>query len=348
MGSDIFLPNAMFSTVVFPVSPSVYTAWFLLALFCSSCMPEDTAVAPYDRGMLRSHTIALEPNYQRQVYMDLESNRTVGHSLITDWDIAFTSADTGFAIALNTARFMAVADMGAVEFSSVQSAGKPQWRYDAPTGNADSTAIGTWWEQRAGAVVSLQHVYIIDLGVDALGKKLGYKKMMLVGATPTAYTLRFAALDGSNEHTATVERSASHKCVGFSFSTASAVLNEKPMAQWDIVFTRYTHVFYEPDFKPYSVTGVLLNNGVAVAVDSVRQFEDMTARDTASYALSSARDAIGYGWKTYSLDEGKFTVHQYITYIIRDRKGFYYKLRFIDFYDNNGNKGFPTFDYQTL
>lgn len=324
--------------------------WAAGVLFLSlcGCMPEDTAVAPYNRGMLRNNTIALEPNYQRQVYMDLESNRTVGESLITDWDIAFASADTGFAIRLNTSRFMAAADMGAVDFASVRAVGNPQWHYDSPTGNPDSTAVGIWWEKRESAAASRHHVYLIDLGFDEHGKKLGYKKMAVVALTPTAYTVRFAEPDGSNEHTITIQRNEQYNVVGLSLRTASTVHHEPPTAQWDIVFTRYTHLFYAPEFTPYSVTGVLLNKGVTAAVDTTRRFEHIAPRDTAHYALSPARNAVGYEWKTYSLEEGKFTVHQNTTYIIRDRKGFYYKLRFTDFYDNNGQKGFPSFDYQTL
>ena len=32
--------------------------------------------------------------------------------------------------------------------------------------------------------------------------------------------------------------------------------------------------------------------------------------------------------------------------VSRDAKGFYYKLRFIDFYDDHGNKGNPKFEFQ--
>lgn len=51
-------------------------------------------------------------------------------------------------------------------------------------------------------------------------------------------------------------------------------------------------------------------------------------------------DEIGYDWKYYDLSgSGKYIIYQKKVFVIRDQQGYLYKLRFIDFYDNNGQKG---------
>ena len=57
---------------------------------------------------------------------------------------------------------------------------------------------------------------------------------------------------------------------------------------------------------------------------------------------------IGYDWKYYNLDAALYTIEPGLAYVIRDRDGFYYKLRFIDFYSEAGEKGYPKFEYVRL
>ena len=64
--------------------------------------------------------------------------------------------------------------------------------------------------------------------------------------------------------------------------------------------------------------------------------------------FSSNRNIIGYDWKTFDIDAGYYTVNENIVYIIKNVDDFYFKLRFIDFYDDNGAKGTPTFEYKLL
>jgi len=57
---------------------------------------------------------------------------------------------------------------------------------------------------------------------------------------------------------------------------------------------------------------------------------------------------IGYEWKYYNFDAALYTIEPGLAYVIRDRDGFYYKLRFIDFYSEGGEKGYPKFEYVRL
>lgn len=319
-------------------------------LCLGGCIPEEDPVAPYNRGDIQQNTVGMEADYRYQVYFDLGTNRAVANTLVTDWDLGFPSADTSMAIRLNGGKIMAAADAGTTDFEAVLSTSGAEWHYDHPTGNPDSTALGKWWQHTDGHIESRHRVYIIDRGVNPAGKKLGYKKLTILDYTDGTYTVRFADLNGSNDATITIHREADHNIMGLLLDKAGSVLApEPPNTIWDIAFTRYTHIFYEPEFTPYSVTGVLLNgNGVSVAKDSTRNFEQITTDLIEQYSFSTTRDAVGYDWKIFYLDKNEYIVNPKMVYIIRDTEGFYYKLHFTDFYNEQGDKGFPSFEYRKL
>jgi hypothetical protein len=105
----------------------------------------------------------------------------------------------------------------------------------------------------------------------------------------------------------------------------------------------------EGEDYPYLVVGLLLNpNGVAAARDSIHDFMEMDADDIADLEFSTSADVIGYDWKYYNFDAGVYTIVPDMNYVIRDRDGYFYKLRFVDFYNDEGVKGYPTFEFVRL
>jgi hypothetical protein len=128
-----------------------------------------------------------------------------------------------------------------------------------------------------------------------------------------------------------------------------------PPADWDVVFTRYTHVFTsEPVGSParnYSVTGVLLNpaqnwqvaKAQTSAWDSLQTVAHLLALNP---AWTPNLDAIGYDWKIYDFDRG-FVMRPDRVYFLKKAETVY-KLRFVAFLDANGVKGAPSFLFQRL
>ena len=119
---------------------------------------------------------------------------------------------------------------------------------------------------------------------------------------------------------------------------------------WDIVFTSYTYVYYDlEEITPYLVTGVLLNphKVKAIEVEGVL-FEDIDLEYASELTLVNSLDIIGFDWKFYNFDEGYYSVLSNQSYVIQDVEGIYYKLRFVDFYDDAGVKGAPKFEFQKL
>jgi hypothetical protein len=67
-----------------------------------------------------------------------------------------------------------------------------------------------------------------------------------------------------------------------------------------------------------------------------------------SFMYSDAVDILGYDWKEFNFDLGTYTIESDRIYLLRNSEGIFWKLHFIDFYTQNGEKGAPMFELQEL
>jgi hypothetical protein len=225
------------------------------------------------------------------------------------------------------------------------------WRYDNSNGKADSTALGIWFKVIGGDTVSNGHIYAINRGLDELGNPRGMRQLVIDSISMDIFYFRVANFDGSNIKSYSIVKNHLVNNVLFTFDAGSDVVSEPPESNWDLLFTQYTTLLFTSlgNPYPYLVTGVLLNpNQVIVAQDSTELFENITFSSISNLSLSNQQDRIGYDWKFYNFDTGSYTVRMNLNYIIRDTEGYYYKLRFLGFYNEKGEKGYPSIEYQQL
>lgn len=334
---------------------SIIFRFALAAVFVglSGCLPEDELVAPIDRGDVRAATVTMGGDYAQRVYFDLGSNRSVKSVDFALWDLEFNCRPGRYDVRLNSAKFASVADLGAIEFSDVNAAmiKNAEFRYDIQSGDVDSSGIGAWWrsDEEPGAA-SRKHVYLLDRGYSAAGEKNGLALFRIESADDKSYSVSLANIDGSDTATCTVKRNDSFNYIGFDFDNKAEFEHEPPRESWDLVFTKYVYVFYQPEPLPYSVNGALSNPGLVSAAEFNELPYELIDRETAAAVeLNTRPDAIGYDWKTFILQESLYIVDSSRSYIVRDAAGFLYKLRFTDFYDpESGDKGSPAFEFQRL
>lgn len=284
--------------------------------------------------------VSMGATYQYQIFYDLEGNRVVSQNLKVAWDLGFEASADGFHIILNTGKSMFAYNSGSSNFETADTAGKlNQMLYDVPSGNPDSTAIGDWRVAK--------NVFFIDRGYDASGNHLGYKKVQFLSVDANAYDIEMADLNGANNIQKTISKDSAYNYVSLSFTTGEVVTVEPVKTSWDIVFTQYTHIFYEPAFTPYLVTGCLLNRyKTSAAKDTVTAFNVIDLAFAQKAALNISINEIGYDWKTFN--GTKYTTNPNWIYLIKNRSGNYFKLHFLDFYNATGEKGNPLFEFQKL
>lgn len=328
-----------------------FAAYMILLFVVTSCFDEDEMVLPHETGDLTVGKVELTETYKYQVFFDLETNLSVKQNLISDWDLGFETSDSGWHVILNTSKMMLAGNTGQTDFQAVKNKGVIAMNFDPSHGNLDSTAIGNWYNLSAeGLPVAQQFVYIIDRGTDEEFNTVGEKKVTFNLRDENTYLVRFANLDGSSEQTTVIPKDTSINFVCFSFDNGIVDI-EPNKNSWDLQFGKYSTLLFTDvgDPYPYLVTGALLNPYYTVAgVDSTHQFEDINFEIAEQLKKVSQRDIIGYEWKEYDFDNGMYTVLPNKLYIIKDTKGFLYKLRFIDYFNETGEQGYPTFEFLRL
>jgi hypothetical protein len=314
----------------------------ITAAFLTGCLKEETPVPAPQPGNVETVQIEIGWPYTNQVYYDCGTNTIVSTNTKYDWDLAFECSDNGFHILGNTSKGVFVANQGGVSFSSVTSVSGVNWLWDAPSGNLDSTAFGDWR--------NTNNIYIVDRQYDENGAHLGYKKIQVLSVDNQSYTFKYADLNGSNEITYSLNKNPALSFVQFSFDGGGQTLSLEPEKNsWDLLFTNHYHKFSNLPM-PFVLTQVLTNkhNGVLVAEDNNSNFVNITLKDTSNYVFTNEWDEIGHDWKIRDNSDNSFTIDENKSYIVKTTEDLFYKIRFIDFYNDSGVKGYPKFEIQKL
>jgi len=323
-----------------------------IAILITSCFKEDEKVQIHQSGNVTTDTIVLTQNYKYQIYFDLSSDSKVATNLRTDWDLAFECKTGGSHILLNSSCFMKAADCGLIPFAQAIDTAGLHWKFDSSDGNPDSTALLHWININNNDTIYPRHVYAINRGLDENGNILGLRQVVFDGLRHGIYSFRWANIDGSAVKSSVIEKDTTFNYIHYSLKNGGGQQAPEPVkSNWDLLFTQYSTLLFTDagDPYPYLVTGVLINqNGVQVAVDSIKPFSEITFESASNMIYSKKLDAIGYDWKFYNFDTGSYTVRFERTYVIKDTEGFYYKFRFTGFYNNLGQKGYPVIEYQKL
>ncbi|MCX7728526.1 MAG: hypothetical protein N2203_03555 [Bacteroidia bacterium] len=315
----------------------IFFSLIFLLLWFSSCLKKELPVPPHHSGNVITATIPLTSNYKYQIFFSLNNNQIVQQQYKTSWDIAFEGKDK--RVILNSSKFMFACNTKKNNFSEVLDTNgfSKNKKYDTPTGNLDSTAIGKWWENN--------FVYIIDRGYNENGIHLGFRKLKILSYNNGVFSFAFCKLTDTIATTYTITTDTNYRFVGFNFDSQQKVYCEPPKNQWDIVFTQYTETLSEP----YLVTGCLLNRPYVSATITINDdFDNINYNKAIQYILTTNANIIGYNWKTYDFNSSSYIVYPNKIYIIKGWNHYYYKLRFIDFYSTTGEKGYPKFEYQRL
>ncbi len=323
-----------------------------ILLLLNSCFKEDTMLPKPPRGNVKTDTIGMTDNYKYQVWFRLDSGLVVSTNVKTLTDLGFECGPQGWHVILNTSDFVRVADLGTVPFGAACDSTGVHWQFDKSDGNPDSIAIGRWFSVAGTDTVSNNHVYLLDRGLDELGNPLGLYQIIFDSLKNGNYYFRYSGWKGGAVKTGKVSKEPGISYIYFNLGGEGSVQQiEPPMTDFDLLFTQYTTLLFtaQGGAYPYLVTGVLINrSGVVVATDSLTPFSELTLDVAKQFTYSSNLDAIGYLWKFYNFDNGNYTIREKIHYVIHDPRGFYYKLRFIGFYNNKGAKGYPVIEYQRL
>ncbi|MDO8898238.1 MAG: HmuY family protein [Bacteroidales bacterium] len=333
-----------------------YILLLLISSLLTSCFKEDERIMPYDRGDKLTAMIEMTQTYKYQVYFNLEDAQVVGVVNKQSFDLMFETNPAGSHIFLNSANFMTAARTGKTNLADVTSFAGLEMKFDPSTGNRDSTAIGNWFNINGNDTIFTNEVYVINRGYDDLGNTLGYRKIIFDSLKGQTYYFRYANLNGANEVSAQVTKMPEANFSYYAFNSVEGQLYPEPdKNQYDLLFTQYTTLLFTNTGEPYPylVTGVLLNRfNTFSALNQELVFDSITRENAMEANFINRLDAIGYDWKEVVGDVSSGIVFYEVkaenNYFIRTQEGFYFKMRFVSFYNQSGEKGYPTIEFQKL
>lgn len=320
------------------ILPSLIVAAYL-GLLLTGCEKKEQPITLPPKGNAIPGRVNIGADYATQVFYDIESNSVVKTSLYQSWDLAFETGKTGYHVWMNGGKQIFLSNTHQTEFAPIDASGITSWAFDDPSGNPDSTAMRDWLDQATG---SKKEVYVVKLADN------DYRQIRMVSVNDSAYTMEWADQNATYIHSITLPKDDAYSYTYFSFENGM-VTPDPPKDSWDIVFTRYRHIYRDLDNMAYYVNGALLNpNHTSAARDSVDVFENIDTKVAGTLAQSSARDAIGFEWKKYNFNDGRYVVNKNYNFVIHTRNGQVYKLHFLDFYSPTGASGSPSFETERL
>lgn len=348
----------------------------------NSCSADDDSavtVQPIEGKTITLNEGQGDPAEINQFWIELTTgNVTKTHR--ENWDLGFYSGNE-FRVVLNSSLQMSVGkienayDIDQVNSETVASL-KPLVQIgnylsnseyvDDPTGDIvnQTTAISGIKANEAE-----NNVYLLNLGhktysgtmttgsVYTKGDTRGYKKIKII-RNQQGYKIQYADLDDTTHKEYTIAKDNAYNYQFFSFNTNQNTFIQPKKNNWDISFSVFTNVipagthltsYVYPDFI---LTNTLGNVAAYEIVTEAGQGETaynefkLSNVEHSKFIVNDQR-VIGGNWRTTTGTNGP-EVYSNKFYVIRNNNGSYFKLRFLRMKDDNGNRGYPQFEYKTL
>lgn len=295
-------------------------------LLFQSCIPDDIAVLPYDRGDLNAVDLEMGERFDKMTFYSLKNAEIVQECSLTAFDFYLGDSIVRF----NPARLMRSAVARSGSFEEVQDTLSLDFSYEQSDGFGEP------------AVLADGEIRIIDMGYDEEGLHLEAYKIRLSKKDSDTYILEYALLSDSVSKELELE-------AGSYFSMIEGAEVQLPsLDEYDLLFTRY-NFYFEEEATNYLVVGVLISDILNLEINDVSFEEiDLSLVEERRSQLNAARDEIGYDWKDYDFDTGEYTLIPNKNFIIEDAEGFVYKFRFTSYYNQSGESGHPSFEFRLL
>lgn len=312
--------NGLITTILFGV------------LFLGSCEKDELPKPILDQQGSVFQVLEMGETYSNQIGFSLQ-NSTVDIVSAMDWDIYIYPNKE---IRLNTSRFMKILQVEDEDALSLVY-------HDSLFIYDDYSKTTFDFKLKASEALSY---YIIDLGRNIEGDVLFkvYTKMHIESdqlIVEYKYENQDVWKSKSLDLTSSIGRF-------YSFVNEEELISSL-FVQSDFYCGGYITRFNSENLD-YLVRGVLLNNtsNMEIAEITHLEYEDITLDQISEFDFRKQIDQIGFDWKSYNIDEGLYLIDQTKIYIIKYSNGLIYKLKFIDYYNDKGKKGFPTLSYTLL
>lgn len=310
----------------------------ILLVVLNSCWKEEIPIAKKDRRGTTYQVVSMGATYENVVWYDMENASVVKTMKKDEWELILSKIDDHYYLQLNTALFGQAARTSFSHWTDLFSDTGFEYSTDGPSGELDSLCIGNWIQE--------EKIWILDRGYTSEGLPYPKLKIKCSAFTSAGFQIEYGPLNSTESTTLFVPIANGDLGIGINFSTHE-ILQVYP-SDWDLCFTPYVHLFHDP-YTPYLVTGVLINDKAGVQAQKMTSsYEETTFNSISEFNFSSKSNTIGYDWKSFDLEAGQYTVYPEMVYVLKTPQSRIFKLHFLDFYNDQGQRGYPLFEFEEL
>jgi len=316
--------------------------FFILSLLLSvilttGCLEKEMPIEPHSSGETKTSQVILGSDYGAQIYYNLSTNSVVNSNETIVWDIAFKVNENNISAILNSSRIVTLAHTNISDYNTPLTEdyiNGLEFIHDESQGPNWGTAIGDIYDG--------SDLTILNLGVDINSQQLGLRRLQIDSVNDQGYFLTYGDIDLTYKSSILIPRSNEIEWLHFSLITETIQNLEPAIGDWDLYFTKYIELVEEID---YPVVGVLsVPEGMEIFDYPELSWDQLLVADWNTLEFSTAWNEIGYDWKAYDFENAEYSIDNERCFAIRTANGKEFVLRFIDFYDQMGNKGTITLE----
>lgn len=313
-----------------------------------------------------------QPN---QVYVDLSTGKLTS-VVRTSWDLGFYSGNE-FRLVLNGSLKMSAKALTSTNIDEVQVADETMiigtgqgiaTQVDDPSGNILVTAIA-----EVSATDANNKVYLINMGSNpattaALGSEgvgtgtsRGWKKIRVL-RSGSDYKIQYADIAATTHEEIVISKNSAYNFTFFSLLDKKVVSAEPQKNQWDLNFSAFVNVIpggAGGALVPYHYADYVANNVKGGAqtyqvLTSAFGYDSFTLANVDNTKFNDDQRNIGSNWRGTSVIGPNGTpVSQFVLrtdrfYVVKDPAGNIYKLKFTGGTKEDGERGYPKFQYALL
>ena len=306
------------------------------------------------------------PNEPNQVFIDLSAKKE-STAKRDSWDFGFYCGDD-FRVILNSTVKMAAKQLETTNIDEVQAEDP-----SVSVGFNTFANLGYVDIAEVSASEADNKVYLVNMGfavgttppekgaVKLDGDARGWKKVRIT-RSGNDYVIHYANLNDTTHKSITVKKDPAYNFVFVSLNQEKIVNVQPEKTKWDISFTGLTNytamgpgqeiTYYFADMVINNLYGGVRVHKVTTTEANKRDVEyeafNKTKANEIDFNDNKLAHQLGIGSSWRKAGPKGTVVSDNVFYIIKDADGNLYKLKFLAITNDNGERGYPVFEYALL